>query len=204
MAAFTTVLAFDLGASTGRAIRAVYDGERLKWKEIHRFDNIPAVENGHLRWNMEALLGEIRIAIQKAGKTDSLAFDTWGVDFGLLDADGKLLEDPVHYRDERTKDWPQRVAQKIELHSLYVRTGNQYTVPVAGITRGTARSVKTSKASAVHPGSAGGNAGSGSDLGTIHCFHQSDVESCCRNLGFGTAETDGNGSGIIRSHDRQW
>ena len=90
MAAFTTVLAFDLGASTGRAIRAVYDGERLKWKEIHRFDNIPAVENGHLRWNMEALLGEIRIAIQKAGKTDSLAFDTWGVDFGLLDADGKL------------------------------------------------------------------------------------------------------------------
>jgi sugar (pentulose or hexulose) kinase len=74
---------------------------------------------------MEALLGEIRIAIQKAGKTDSLAFDTWGVDFGLLDADGKLLEDPVHYRDERTKDWPQRVAQKIELHSLYVRTGNQ-------------------------------------------------------------------------------
>ena len=94
MAAFTTVLAFDLGASTGRAIRAVYDGERLQWKEIHRFDNIPAVENGHLRWNMEALLGEIRIAIQKAGKTDSLAFDTWGVDFGLLDADGKLLEDP--------------------------------------------------------------------------------------------------------------
>ena len=91
MAAFTTVLAFDLGASTGRAIRAVYDGERLQWKEIHRFDNIPAVENGHLRWNMEALLGEIRIAIQKAGKTDSLAFDTWGVDFGLLDADGKLL-----------------------------------------------------------------------------------------------------------------
>lgn len=73
MAAFTTVLAFDLGASTGRAIRAVYDGERLQWKEIHRFDNIPAVENGHLRWNMEALLGEIRIAIQKAGKTDSLA-----------------------------------------------------------------------------------------------------------------------------------
>ena len=125
MAAFTTVLVFDLGASTGRAIRAVYDGERLQWKEIHRFDNIPAVENGHLRWNMEALLGEIRIAIQKAGKTDSLAFDTWGVDFGLLDADGKLLEDPVHYRDERTKDWPQRVAQKIELHSLYVRTGNQ-------------------------------------------------------------------------------
>ena len=71
MAAFTTVLAFDLGASTGRAICAVYDGERLQWKEIHRFDNIPAVENGHLRWNMEALLGEICIAIQKAGKTDS-------------------------------------------------------------------------------------------------------------------------------------
>lgn len=125
MAAFTTVLAFDLGASTGRAICAVYDGERLECKEIHRFENLPAVKDGHLRWDMEALLGEIRIAIQKAGKTDSFAFDTWGVDFGLLDADGKLLEDPVHYRDERTKDWPRRVAQKIALPGLYARTGNQ-------------------------------------------------------------------------------
>ena len=158
---------------------------------------------------MEALLGEIRIAIQKAGKTDSLAFDTWGVDFGLLDADGKLLEDPVHYRDERTKDWPQRVAQKIELHSLYVRTGNQILAintlfQLSALQEEQPDLLRRAKHLLFIPDLFGGNAGSGSDLGTIHCFHQSDVESCCRNLGFGTAETDGNGSGIIRSHDRQW
>ncbi len=125
MAVYTTVLAFDFGASTGRAIRAVYDGGRLEYQEIHRFDNVPVVKDGHLCWSMEALLREIHIALQKAGKVDSIAFDTWGVDFGLLDAEGKLLADPVHYRDERTKDMPRRAAQKIGLHELYARTGNQ-------------------------------------------------------------------------------
>ncbi len=125
MAVYTTVLAFDFGASTGRTIRAVYDGVRLEYREIHRFDNIPVVKDGHLCWNMEALLREIRIAMHKAGKVDSLAFDTWGVDFGLLDAEGKLLADPVHYRDRRTKDRPRLAAQKIAPHELYARTGNQ-------------------------------------------------------------------------------
>jgi len=125
MAAFTTVLAFDLGASTGRAIRAVYDGERLKWKEIHRFDNIPAVENGHLRWNMEALLGEIRIAIQKAGKTDSLAFDTWGVDFVCVGKDGNLLRQPYAYRDPHTVGAPEALFSRISRSEVYGKTGIQ-------------------------------------------------------------------------------
>lgn len=125
MSAITTVLAFDFGASTGRAIRAVYDGKRLDCTEIHRFDNVPVVKDRHLRWNMEALLREVSIAIEKAGRIDSLAFDTWGVDFGLLDAEGRLLEDPVHYRDERTAGWSRRLAERIAPEELYAHTGNQ-------------------------------------------------------------------------------
>ena len=79
-----TVLAFDFGASSGRAIRAVYDGQNLNYEEIHRFENIPIEKDGHLCWDVETLLKEIHTAIQKAGTFDSLGFDTWGVDFGLL------------------------------------------------------------------------------------------------------------------------
>ena len=83
-----TVLAFDFGASSGRAIRAVYDGQNLTYEEIHRFENVPIEKDGHLCWDVETLLKEIHTAIQKAGTFDSLGFDTWGVDFGLLDTDG--------------------------------------------------------------------------------------------------------------------
>ena len=78
-----TVLAFDFGASSGRAIRAVYDGQNLTYEEIHRFENVPIEKDGHLCWDVETLLKEIHTAIQKAGTFDSLGFDTWGVDFGL-------------------------------------------------------------------------------------------------------------------------
>ena len=75
-----TVLAFDLGASSGRAIRGVFT-----WEEIHRFENNPREAEGHFRWNFEELMREIRTGIEKAGTFDSVAFDTWGVDFVLLD-----------------------------------------------------------------------------------------------------------------------
>lgn len=72
-----TVLAFDFGASSGRAIRAVYDGQNLNYEEIHRFENVPIEKDGHLCWDVETLLKEIHTAIQKAGTFDSLGFDTW-------------------------------------------------------------------------------------------------------------------------------
>ena len=75
-----TVLAFDFGASSGRAIRAVYDGQNLTYEEIHRFENIPIEKDGHLCWNVETLLKEIHTAIQKAGTFDSLGFDTNRID----------------------------------------------------------------------------------------------------------------------------
>lgn len=120
-----TVLAFDFGASSGRAIRAVYDGQNLTYEEIHRFENVPIEKDGHLCWDVETLLKEIHTAIQKAGTFDSLGFDTWGVDFGLLDTDGHLLANPVHYRDARTNGKPEQAAARMPAEELYAHTGNQ-------------------------------------------------------------------------------
>lgn len=120
-----TVLAFDFGASSGRAIRAVYDGQNLTYEEIHRFENVPIEKEGHLCWDVETLLKEIHTAIQKAGTFDSLGFDTWGVDFGLLDTDGHLLANPVHYRDARTNGKPEQAAARMPAEELYAHTGNQ-------------------------------------------------------------------------------
>ena len=120
-----TVLAFDFGASSGRGIRALYDGQNLTYEEIHRFENVPIEKDGHLCWDVETLLKEIHTAIQKAGTFDSLGFDTWGVDFGLLDADGHLLTNPVHYRDARTNGKPEQAAARMPAEELYAHTGNQ-------------------------------------------------------------------------------
>ena len=122
------VLAFDFGASSGRAIRAVYYGQNLNYEEIHRFENIPIEKDGHLCWDVETLLKEIHTAIQKAGTFDSLGFDTWGVDFGLLDTDGHLLANPVHYRDARTNGKPEQAAARMPAEELYAHTGNQIMV----------------------------------------------------------------------------
>ena len=102
------VLAFDFGASSGRAILGAYENGELSYQEVHRFENNPRDKDGHFRWDFEDLLANVRLGAQKAGPVDSLAFDTWGVDFGLLDAQGRLLEDPVHYRDQRTAAWWRR------------------------------------------------------------------------------------------------
>lgn len=120
-----TVVAFDFGASSGRAIKAVYDNEQLSYEEIHRFDNIPVYENGRMCHNFEMICGEIDKALQKAGNIDSLAFDTWGVDYGLLDENGELISLPVHYRDTRTKNAPEKVFENISPAELYGETGNQ-------------------------------------------------------------------------------
>ena len=63
----------------------MYDGQNLNYEEIHRFENIPIEKDGHLCWDVETLLKEIHTAIQKAGTFDSLGFDTWGVDFLVVE-----------------------------------------------------------------------------------------------------------------------
>ena len=120
-----TVLAFDFGASSGRAIKAVFDGERISYDEIHRFENIPINEDGHIFHNVDMILNEIDIAIDKAGEVDTLAFDTWGVDYGLIDENGKLVNMPYHYRDVRTDNALETANSIMPQSQLYQRTGNQ-------------------------------------------------------------------------------
>ena len=120
-----TVLAFDFGASTGRAIKAAFDGKNISYEEIHRFDNIPKEVDGHVCHDADMIFSEIKTAIDKAGKIDSLAFDTWGVDYALLDKEGNIIHEPYHYRDERTKDALSRAFEKIDADDLYAETGNQ-------------------------------------------------------------------------------
>ncbi len=120
-----TVLAFDFGASTGRAIKATFNGKEIRYGEIHRFDNIPKEVDGHICHDIDMIFGEIKAAVEKAGNVDSIAFDTWGVDYALLDKEGKIIHEPFHYRDERTKDALEKAFSKMGADELYAETGNQ-------------------------------------------------------------------------------
>ena len=119
------VLAFDFGASTGRAILGHFDGEKITYEEIHRFDNVPIMDNGRIMWNFPALLSEVKKTVASCKNADSLAFDTWGVDYGMLDADDNLVGLPANYRDSRTNGMPEKVFEKISPDKLYSATGNQ-------------------------------------------------------------------------------
>ena len=122
------VLAFDFGASSGRAMLGVFDGERIKLSEIHRFSNDPVSLGGTLYWDTLRLFHEIKQGLIKAklaGGFDSIGINTWGVDFGLLDSDGVLLESGVNYRDKRTAGMVDKASELIPLSKLYRKTGNQ-------------------------------------------------------------------------------
>lgn len=120
-----TVLAFDFGASSGRAIKAEFDGDSIKYQEIHRFENIPIIDDTGVHHNVDMILNEVKLAIEKAGKIDSLAFDTWGVDYAIIKPDGKLKSQPYHYRDERTNNALNDIESKISTDRLYSLSGNQ-------------------------------------------------------------------------------
>ncbi len=121
-----TVLVFDFGASSARAMRCMFDGGRLLLEEVHRFVNTPINEAGHLRWDIDELFEQMKIGISFAmfnGGFDAISIDTWGVDFALIVRDGEMLEKPVHYRDSRTDDMPHEVAGILPAEALFMQTG---------------------------------------------------------------------------------
>src|SRR5216684_8714880 len=127
------VAAVDLGAESGRVILARFDGQHLSLEEVHRFPNRPVMLHGHRFWNMLGLWDEIlaglRKARQTAGTLDSIGVDTWGVDYGLVDANGFLLGQPFQYRDHRTDGVMEQVFARVPREVLYRRTGIQF-IPI--------------------------------------------------------------------------
>lgn len=126
-----TVLAVDLGAGSGRVIAGRYDGKRLTLETVNRFENVPVELNGHIHWNVLSLLQNIREGIRLAhtryGEIGSIGVDTWGVDYALLDATGRLLGLPYAYRDGRnTPENAQQVFDRIGRRALYQTTGIQF------------------------------------------------------------------------------
>ncbi len=123
------LLAFDLGASSGRAIAGSFDGSSLTTREIHRFSNDPVDLRGVLSWDLPRLMFEIRAGLQKAaadGEIDSIGVDTWGVDFGLLDRDGDLLAIPTHYRDAGNSGMTAKLCGVVPAERIYSLTGIQF------------------------------------------------------------------------------
>ena len=121
--------AVDLGASSGRVLLVHFDGQELNLEEVHRFTNQPVRLNGHRFWNILSLWDEtltgLRKARLRAGTLDSVGVDTWGVDYGLVDASGFLLSQPFQYRDSRTDGMMNQVFSRISRNVLYQRTGIQ-------------------------------------------------------------------------------
>ena len=121
-------VAFDLGAESGRAIKGAIRRGKLSIEEVHRFPNTPVPVGGTLHWDALGLLRNVReglrlCAAQSRKQPAGIGIDTWGVDFGLLDADGALLANPVHYRDKRTQGMIELACSITPREKIYGITG---------------------------------------------------------------------------------
>jgi rhamnulokinase len=125
-----TVAAVDLGAASGRVMAGRVEPGRLELAEVARFGNVPVRAGGTLHWDIlrlyRGVLDGLRAADRHAGPIASAGVDSWGVDFGLLDRDGGLLANPVHYRDGRTTGVLDRVLAEIPAEEIYQTTGVQF------------------------------------------------------------------------------
>lgn len=119
------VAAVDLGASSGRVMLGVVGDGKLNLTEIHRFWNGTVRLRDTLHWDILHLYRSVLVGLAKAGPLDSVGIDSWAVDYGLLDSSGRLLGNPVHYRDSRTDGVMEQVLQTIPVEDLYNITGLQ-------------------------------------------------------------------------------
>jgi rhamnulokinase len=131
MAEVKKYIAVDLGAESGRVMLGSVSKNKLVLEEIHRFGNGPVEENGSLRWDFNRLFSEIKAGIKKAVKVAraqvwGIGVDSWGVDFGLLDVDGKLVENPYHYRDSQTNGMREKAFELMSKREIYENTGIQF------------------------------------------------------------------------------
>jgi rhamnulokinase len=124
-------LAIDLGAETGRAMLGTLQDGQLTLEELHRFPNTPVRLPTGLYWDTLRLFHEIRHALFICGRErklalDGIGIDTWGVDFGLLGADGALVDNPRHYRDSRTHGMLEKTFATVPREEIFAETGIQF------------------------------------------------------------------------------
>jgi rhamnulokinase len=119
------VAAVDLGASSGRVMLGVVGDGRLKLTEVHRFWNGPVRLRDTLHWDVLHLYRSILAGLGQAGQLDGVGIDSWAVDYGLLDGAGRMIGNPVHYRDARTDGVMERVLETVSAEELYATTGLQ-------------------------------------------------------------------------------
>jgi rhamnulokinase len=124
-------LAVDLGAGSGRVVAGIYDGSRLELSELNRFPNDPIKKAESWHWDLDRLFTSIKegiaIAVKKYGSAVvSVGVDTWGVDYGLLDTQGKLLGAPFQYRDKRTEGMQEEACRRMPGREIFERTGIQF------------------------------------------------------------------------------
>ena len=123
------MLAIDLGASSGRGIVGAFDGKKLTLRENHRFSNDPVITNGRMYWDILRIFHEIKQSItktvQEKDNISSIGIDTWGVDYALVDKQGRMLANPMHYRDTRTEGITDYVEKYFSMDELYNKAGIQ-------------------------------------------------------------------------------
>jgi rhamnulokinase len=125
------LLAFDLGAESGRAILGRIDGkDKLSLEVVHRFANRPVKALNALYWDVLNLYGEILTGLGRCsaigGGIDAIGIDTWGVDFALIGRDGSLLGNPRHYRDPHTEGVMDQAFKKVSRAEIFQQTGLQF------------------------------------------------------------------------------
>ena len=124
-------LAFDFGASSGRAILGSINNNGISLEEIHRFNNEPVNLLGHIYWDFLSLFDELKKGISLTSKKRikdlrGIGVDTWGVDFGLISKDDQLLGNPYAYRDSRTDGIMENAFQQMSKEDIYSLTGIQF------------------------------------------------------------------------------
>jgi rhamnulokinase len=127
-------VAIDLGAGSGRALLGHVGDAGLSLQEVHRFTYGPRPSAGHLRWDMHALQAGLRAGLAAARaaaaatrhEVATIGVDAWGVDYGLIDADGGLVEEPISYRDARTDGVMDAVCATVPRAEIFGRTGIQF------------------------------------------------------------------------------
>jgi rhamnulokinase len=125
-------LAIDLGAGSGRGFLGCFEAGGFELKEVHRFRYEPRLRQGRLRWDAARLFAGLRASLREARTAAggrpirSVGVDSWAVDYGLIDAEGRLLEEPVCYRDPRTDGVMQEVFDRVPRSRIYARTGIQF------------------------------------------------------------------------------